>query len=228
MQIGILGTGVVGQTLASALADEGHEVVMGSRDPAVALANTEANRMTGRTLASWHEEHADVRIATFAETAAHGDVVMNATSGVGSLAALEAAGSDQLDGKILIDVANPLVFSQAGVSLSVANTDSLAEQIQRAYPNVRVVKALNTLTATLMVDPGALADGDHTLPIAGNDEAAKDRVTAWLKEWFGWRDVMDLGDLTAARGMEAYLLLWLPLRQAVDSGMLNIKVVRLA
>jgi 8-hydroxy-5-deazaflavin:NADPH oxidoreductase len=226
MRIGILGTGVVGQMLAGALASNGHEAVMGSRDPASALGATEANRMTGRTLAAWHEEHPAVRIATFAEAAGHGEVVLNATSGAGSLPALEAAGSDHLDAKTLIDVANPLVFSPDGVSLSVVNTDSLAEQIQRAHPEVHVVKALNTLTAPLMVDPGALAGGDHTLPIAGNDDGAKAQVTVWLQEWFGWRDVLDLGDLTAARGMEAYLLLWLPLRQALDSGRFNIKVVR--
>jgi predicted dinucleotide-binding enzyme len=106
------------------------------------------------------------------------------------------------------------------------NTDSLGEQIQRAHPGALVVKALNTVTAAVMIDPAMLAGGDHTLPICGNDEAAKQQVTAWLAEWFGWRDVLDLGDITAARGTEAYLLFWLRLTQATGSSIVNTKVLR--
>ena len=112
------------------------------------------------------------------------------------------------------------------MSLAVANTDSLAERIQRAVPRARVVKALNTVTASLMVDPGSLDGGDHTLPICGNDDEAKREVTRRLGDWFGWRDVLDLGDLSAARGMEAYLLQWLRIMQAIGTPILNTKVVR--
>jgi predicted dinucleotide-binding enzyme len=226
MNIAIFGTGGVGRTLAGALDHGGHDVVMGSRDPAKALANLEVNQQTGTTLVGWHEGYPGVRIAPFAEAAAHGVVILNATSGAGSLSALAAAGDENLDGKVVIDIANPLVWSEQGASLSVMNTDSLAEQAQRAHPGAKVVKALNTLTAALMVDPAALAGGDHTLPICGNDEGAKQQVTGWLRSWFGWSDVLDLGDLSAARGMEAYLLLWLRLYQATGTSMVNIKVVR--
>ena len=226
MRIGILGTGGVGRTLAGALAGKGHEVVMGSRDAASALASSDVNQQTGATLAGWHDEHDDVRIAAFSDAAAHGEAVLHATSGTGSLAALAAAGDANLGGKIVIDIANPLVWSEQGASLSVMNTDSLAEQAQRQHPDARVVKALNTVTAAIMVDPSMLAGGDHTLPICGNDEAAKQQVTAWLQEWFGWRDVLDVGDLTAARATEAYLLFWLRIYEATGSPIVNTRVVR--
>lgn len=226
MRIGVLGTGAVGRTLAGALDEQGHEVVMGSRDAAAALASADVNQQTGATLAGWHDEHAGVRIATFADAAAHGEVVLHATSGAGSLPALAAAGDASLAGKIVVDIANPLVWSEQEATLSVMNTDSLAEQAQRQHPSARVVKALNTVTAAIMVDPSMLADGDHTLPICGNDEAAKHQVTAWLQEWFGWRDVLDVGDLTAARATEAYLLFWLRIYQATGSPIVNTKVVR--
>jgi hypothetical protein len=225
MQIGILGTGGVGRTLAGALASGGHDVVLGSRDPDAALAREEPNQQTGTTLAGWHADHPQVGIAPFAGAAEHGEVVMNATSGSGALAAVDAAGAGP-DGKILIDVTNPLAWSERGVSLIVANTDSLAEQIQRAHPEVRVVKALNTVTAALMVDPGSLHGGDHSLPICGNDTAAKVQVTEWLRAWFGWTDVIDLGDLAGARSMEAYILLWLRLYEASGTTLFNTKVVR--
>jgi len=226
MRIGILGTGGVGRTLAGALEERDHGVVMGSRDPRSALANTDVNQQTGTTLSSWHEAHSAVRVATFAEAAAHGEALMLATSGAGSLAALSAAGDEHLDGKVLIDISNPLAWSDQGPSLTVMNTDSLAEQVQRQHPAARVVKALNTVTASLMVDPSMLAGGDHTLPICGNDDEAKQQVTGWLRAWFGWRDVLDLGDLSGARATEAYLLFWIRLYQATGSPIVNTKVMR--
>jgi predicted dinucleotide-binding enzyme len=226
MRIGILGTGGVGRTLAGALSERGHDVTMGSRDPAAALASTEVNQQTDTTLSGWHESHTAVRLATFAEAAAHGEVLMLATAGDGSLAAVAAAGDDLLDGTVLIDISNPLSWSDQGPSLTVMNTDSLAEQVQRQHPGARVVKALNTVTASLMVDPSMLAGGDHTLPICGNDDDAKQQVTQWLGEWFGWRDVLDLGDLSGARATEAYLLFWIRLYQATGSPIVNTKVIR--
>lgn len=226
MRIGILGTGGVARTLAGALAVNGHEVVMGSRDPAAALARDEVNQQTGTTLSGWHGDHPSATIGTFAEAATHGEVLLLATSGEGALHALEAGGADRLRDPIVIDITNPIVRTPEGVALDPAITDSLAEHIQRAYPNVRVVKALNTVTAALMIDPGSVAGGDHTLPISGDDEEAKEQVAAWLGEWFGWRDVLDLGDLTAARAQEAYLLFWLRLMQTTGTPMVTTKVLR--
>ena len=167
-----------------------------------------------------------VSSGAFADAAAFGDLVVNATAGAHSVEAVAATGSDVLAGKVLLDVANPLDFS-GGMppTLSVCNTDSLGEQLQRAAPGARVVKALNTMNADVMVEPG-LVQGKHTAFICGDDEAAKREVAALL-ESFGWppEDVMDLGDLTAARGMEMYLPLWLRLYGATGTGHLNVKVV---
>ena len=224
MRIAIIGTGGVARMLAGALDAKGHDVVLGSRDPAAALARDDVNRQTGTTLAGWSEEHPGVRIVPNAAAAGHGETVWNAASGA-SISALEAGGTD-LDGKIVIDIANPIVRSDAGVTLDPIGIDSLAERIQRALPNARVVKALNTVTARVMIDPGSLAGGDHTLPICGNDHAAKREVAGWLTDWFGWRDVYDLGALTAARAQETYLLFWLRLMQTNGNPMVSTKIVR--
>lgn len=226
MRIGILGTGGVARTLAGALAGSSHEVVMGSRDPAMALARDEVNQQTGTTLSGWHADHPSVVIGTFADAAAHGEALLLATSGEGALHALEAAAADRLRDPIVIDITNPIVRTPEGVALDPAITDSLAEHIQRAYPNIRVVKALNTVTAALMIDPGSVASGDHTLPICGDDEEAKEQVARWLDEWFGWHDVLDLGDLSAARAQEAYLLFWLRLMQTTGTPTVTTKVLR--
>jgi predicted dinucleotide-binding enzyme len=225
MRVGVLGTGGVGQTLAGKIASLGHDVMMGTRDVEAALARKEAG-WGAVPLAEWHEEHPDVKLGTFAEAAAHGELVFNATAGTASLDALEAAGGENLDGKVLIDVANPLDFS-GGMppTLSVCNTDSLAEQIQRAFPGAKVVKSLNTVNAGVMVDPSQVAGGDHHMFVAGNDEKARAEVTRILMDWFGWTNVLDLGDVTAARGMEMQLALWLRLSMTLQSSMATIKVV---
>jgi 8-hydroxy-5-deazaflavin:NADPH oxidoreductase len=227
MQIGILGTGVVGQTLAAALAEKGHTVTIGTRDPAETLARETAKPPARVTYRDWQRANPSVRLATFADAARSADVVINATSGVGAMSALEDAGADALGEKILIDASNPLDFSKGmPPTLSVCNTDSLGEQIQRAFPRVRLVKGLNTITAALMVNPGAVNGGDHTLFICGNDADAKATVKRWLGEWFGWRDILDLGDVTAARGTEMYLPIWLRMWGALGSPMFNVKIVR--
>jgi predicted dinucleotide-binding enzyme len=202
VRIGILGTGVVGQTLAAKLRELGHDVVIGSRT-----------------------EGEDKR--PFAEAAAHGELLINATGGGNSLAALEAAGAENLSGKVLIDVSNPLDFSKGmPPTLSVCNDDSVGEQIQRAYPDAKVVKALNTVTANLMVEP-SLVPGEHSLPIAGNDESAKAQVADLLVS-FGWpRDaIVDLGDIGGARANEMYLPLWLRLYQSHGTPLVNIHIVK--
>jgi 8-hydroxy-5-deazaflavin:NADPH oxidoreductase len=227
MYIGILGTGVVGQTLSAKLVELGHEIVVGTRDVGNTLANTQPNAHGQPSYGVWQREHPAVRLGLFADAARHGEVVINATNGAGSLAALRLAGEPNLKNKILIDVSNPLDGSQGMPPiLSICNTDSLGEQIQRAFPAARVVKTLNTVSAPVMINPGQVAGGDHTLFISGNEAAAKAQVAAWLKNWFGWRDVVDLGDITSARGAEMYLPLWLRLWSALGTGMLNVKIVR--
>ncbi len=227
MKIGVFGTGMVGQTISGKFAELGHDVLVGTRDVAKTQANIEPHPFGFPAFSVWQNEHASVNLGTFAEAAKHGEVVFNATNGTGSLNALKLAGESNLNGKILVDIANPLDFSQGNPpSLSVSNTDSLGEQIQRAYPNVKVVKTLNTVTAFLMVNPALVANGDHTLFMCGNDVDAKARVTGWLKSWFGWKDIIDLGDITNSRGMEMYLPLWLRLWGALGTGMFNVKVMK--
>jgi len=227
MQIGILGTGVVGQTLAATLAAKGHAVTIGTRDPAATLARETAKPPAKVAYRDWQRANPTVKLATFADAVRSADVVINATSGTGAMSALEDAGADALGDKIVLDASNPLDFSKGRPpTLSVANTDSLAEQLQRAFPRVRLVKTLNTVTAALMVNPAALSGGDHTMFVAGNDAEGKETVKRWLGEWFGWRDILDLGDVTAARGMEMYLPIWLRMWGPVGSPMFNVKVVR--
>jgi predicted dinucleotide-binding enzyme len=227
MQIGILGTGVVGQTLAAALAEKEHAVTIGTRDPAETMARETAKPPARVAYRDWQRSNPSVNLATFAVAVRSADVVINATSGIGAMSALEDAGADALGDKIVIDASNPLDFSKGTPpTLAVVNTDSLGEQLQRAFPRVRLVKALNTVTANLMVNPGAVNEGDHTLFVCGNDADAKASVKRWLGEWFGWRDILDLGDVTASRGMEMYLPIWLRMWGAVGSPMFNVKVVR--
>ena len=215
MKLGILGSGMVGSTLGKKFVEVGHEVKMGARD-----ANNEK-------AAAWVKSTGGkASQGTFADAAAFGEIVLNCTAGTGSLAAVQAAGAKNLTGKILIDVANPLDFSKGmPPSLTVCNTDSLGEQIQRALPEAKVVKALNTLSATVMVNPGAVP-GDHDLFICGDDAGAKGRVTELLRASFGWKSVLDVGDITAARGMEATLLLWVRLYGKFQTPNFNWKIAR--
>jgi predicted dinucleotide-binding enzyme len=225
MKIGILGSGVVCQTLGGKLASSGHAVVLGTRSPEE-LAQKRGHGQT--SLGDWLKQAgANARVGTFAEAAAHGETVINATGGMVSLEALKLAGEKNLEGKVLIDAANPLDFSKGmPPTLSVCNTDSLGEQIQRALPRVKVVKALNTITAGLMIDPSAVGGGEHHQLICGDDAEAKRRVTEWMRDWFGWRHVLDLGPIGAARGTEMYLPLWLRLWGALGTPLLNIRVVQ--
>src|SRR2546423_10578067 len=198
MRIGILGTGTVGQTIASKLVSLGHEVKLGSR-----TANNDK-------AAGWVKSAGrGASQGTFADAAAFGEVLFNCTHGMASLDVLRLAGAKNLDGKVLVDVSNPLDFSKGmPPTLSVSNTDSLAEQLQREFPNARVVKSLNTMSCHLMVEPSKVP-GDHVVFVAGNDAAAKSQVTDILKKWFGWKNVIDVGDISAARGLEMILPLWL-------------------
>jgi predicted dinucleotide-binding enzyme len=226
MRIGILGTGVVGRTLAGKLAEGDNDVVVGSRDPSALAGRTEPDRMGNESFAEWYSKHPAVRLATFAESAAHGQVVVNATAGAASLEALRSAGEDNLEGKVLLDISNPLDAAQGfPPPLFVSNTDSLAERIQRAFPRARVVKSLNTVTAAVMVDPSLVAGGDHAAFVSGDDDEAKEQVRSLLRDAFGWRHVIDLGDITSARGAEMYMALWLRLMGALETPMFNVSIV---
>ena len=225
MRISVLGTGMVGQAIAGRLAELGHEVLVGTRDPAATLARSEPDAMGNPPFKVWHEAHPDVTLGALAE-AGEAELIINATNGAGSIAALEAVGEQQLAGKVLIDIANPLDFS-AGMppSLLVCNTDSLGEQIQHRFRRARVVKALNIVNAFLMVDPGQLAGGDHSMFLCGDDADAKATATGLL-ESLGWTDIIDLGGITNARGSEMYVALWVRLWGALGTPTFSIKVVR--
>lgn len=217
MKHGVLGTGDVGRTVASALVGAGHEARMGSRSADNEAASEWA---AGAGEAGGH--------GTFSEVAAWGEMNWNCTSGEHALEALALAGGENLAGKVLVDLANPLDFSQGfPPSLSVCNDDSLAERIQEAFPDARVVKALNTVNVSVMFSPGVLPEPTD-LFLAGDDEAAKDEV-ATLLESFGWEAgrLRDLGDLTAARGLEAWLLLWVRLFMKHGTGEFNVRLVGL-
>ena len=226
MRFGILGTGVVGKTIAARLAGLGHEVMIGTRDPEETMSRTEPDRYGNPPFSAWHEEHPKVGLGTFAEAAAHGETVLNATAGAVSLEALEQAGGDNLSGKVLMDISNPLDFSRdMPPTLLVSNTDSLGEQIQRRFPKAKVVKTLHTMNAQLMVDPAQLGGGDHTVFVGGDDAEAKATVKDLLRS-FGWSDIVDLGDITTARGTEMMLPVWVRLFGALQKPLFNFKLVR--
>jgi hypothetical protein len=218
---------MVGRALAARLVELDHDVVVGTRDVDATLARTEPDGMGNPPYAEWQRDNPRVVLVPLADAAAHGELIVNATSGQGSQAALEGAGASNLAGKVIIDVANPLDFSQGmPPTLSVANTDSLAEQLQAAFPEARVVKALNTMNAYVMVDPTRVP-GRHNVFVAGEDAAAKETVKALLRS-FGWTDeaIVDLGGIRAARGLEMFVPLWLSLYVMLGTGDFNIGIVR--
>jgi len=222
MDIAMLGTGSVGRTLATKLVAAGHSVTMGAR----AAGGEAATAWVASLAGSGDPRAGTARQGTFADAAAFGEVIVNATSGAHALEALDRAGPAHLAGKIVIDVSNPLDFSRGfPPMLTVSNTDSMGEQIQRAFPDAHVVKTLNTVAAEVMVDPAGVPGG-HTLFLCGNDPGSKAVVLALLGD-LGWpsTDVLDLGDITACRGTEAYLLLWVRLFQATGTRLLNVRVV---
>ncbi|MGZ8736692.1 MAG: NADPH-dependent F420 reductase [Nocardioides sp.] len=226
MRIAVLGTGMVGQAVAARLDELGHDVTVGTRDPEATRGRTEPDQMGNPGVGAWVEQHTSIGLASFADAAQGAELVVNATNGSASLEVLTAAGADNLAGKVLVDIANPLDFSQGfPPTLAVKDTDSLGEQVQRAFPRARVVKTLNTMNADLMVHPKQLADADHTVFVSGNDESAKATVTELLTS-FGHTDVIDLGDITTARGTEMVLPVWLRLMNALGTPKFQLKVVR--
>lgn len=222
MRITVLGTGPVGRQLANDLAERGHSITIGTRDQAASRARDIGD---GISVGEWLDAHPEIALSALSGAAADAELIVNATQGAGSLDALRALGSGALDGRVVLDVANPLDFS-AGFppTLSVKDTDSLAETLQRALPAVRFVKGLSTLSAPLMLHPEALSE-PTTLFVAGDDADAKALVVGLLEEC-GWTDIIDLGPLSSARGMEMWLPLWLRIMGALGGPMFNLRIVR--
>ncbi len=215
-KIGVLGTGAVGQTIGRKLIQLGNQICMGSRQ-----ANNE------KAIAWQATVGPAASVGTFADAAAFGDLVFNCTSGSGTMAALGAAGADNLRDKILVDLSNPLDFTHGmPPALFTPHHDSLAEQIQRSLPNTRVIKTLNTMNCTVMVDPGRLEGGEHDVFVCGNDVAAKTTVTNLLRDGFGWKRVVDFGDITGARAVEAYVLFWVRAWSALGTAEFNLRLIR--
>ena len=214
MKIGILGTGMVGKAIGTKLVQLGHNVKMGSR--------TANNEKAGEWVKT---SGANASQGTFADAAAFGELLFNCTSGMASIDALKLAGAENMNGKVLIDISNPLDFSRGmPPTLTVCNSDSLGEQIQRAYSQVKVVKTLNTVNCNIMVKP-SLVPGSHDVFVSGNDAGAKAKATDILKNWFGWKTVIDLGDITTARGTEMMMAIWIRLMGTFQSPNFNYKIV---
>jgi predicted dinucleotide-binding enzyme len=223
MKIAVLGTGPVGQAVAGRLAELGHEVTIGTRDPEATRSRIHDSGTA--TYAAWQVEHPAVALETFADAAAGAELVVNAAGGNVSLDILERAGEGNLADKVLIDISNPLDHSQGfPPRLFVKDDDSLAEMIQRAHPQARVVKTLNTLNNQLMIHPETLSE-ETTVFVSGDDAGARATVTDLLRQ-LGHTDVIDLGDLSTARGAEMWLPFWIRIAMALGGSDFNIKVVR--
>lgn len=225
MRIAVLGTGMVGRTIAARLSELGHAVAVGTRNPSATLARAEVDQMGNQPFSAWSAAHTDVAVSSFPDAARGAELVVNATNGAAALEVLSMVGEENLDGKVLIDISNPLDFSHGmPPTLSVKDTDSLGEQVQRRFPAARVVKTLNTLNADLMVHPAHLPEPTSVF-VSGDDPDAKAVVTSLLHS-FGHTDVLDLGGIETARGAEMWLPLWLRLMGALGTAAFNIRVVR--
>lgn len=230
MKIGIIGTGTVGRAIASKLAELDYDVMMGTRNVSEKLASDASDMYGNPPLNEWIKSNNKVKLVTFAEAASFGEIIVNATNGSNSVKALIQSGAKNLAGKVLIDIANPLDFSNGmppSLISGLHNTNSLAEEIQKTFPDVKVVKTLNTMTAALMINPNMLGNGDHVNFICGNSTDAKAKVEKILNQ-FGWKteSIMDLGDITAARASESILLIWVRMLGVMKMPFFNIKVVK--
>jgi len=230
MKAGIIGTGTVGRTIAAKLAQLDHAVMMGTRNIAEKLAVTEKDNYGNPPFSEWLSKNNNVKLGTFADAASFGDIVFNATNGSSSVTALIMAGTRNLSGKVLVDISNPLDFSNGmppSLLPGLNNTNSLAEEIQNTFPDAKVVKTLNTMWCRLMIDPGLIGNGNHINFIAGDDSGAKEEVRKILKQ-FGWKEenIIDLGDITAARSTEAFVTLWIRVRNALNTGAFNFGLVK--
>ncbi len=225
MKLAILGTGMVGRTIAAKLVDLGHEVMMGTRNVESTLNSESKDAYGNASFKDWYEHNDQIELCTFKEAVENVDLIFNCTGGQVSIPVLESIGEEHLNDKVLVDVANPLDFSNGmPPSLSPVNTDSLGEQIQRQFPKLKVVKSLNTMNAHLMVSPTMLK-GDHNVFVCGNDKQAKMQTTEILKS-FGWQEdlIIDLGDITNARGTEMLLPIWLRLWNTLGTAEFNFHI----
>ncbi len=229
MKIGIIGSGVVAQTLGTKLVELGHDVVLGTRDPKKLDEKKNMAGSLNEWLASVNPStgsgRGQAKVASFKEAAIHGEILINATHGQAAVEALHLAGAGEAGSKVLIDTSNELDFGKGFPMALASEGRSVAGNIQAAFPKLKVVKCFNTLAAPLMVNPKMLHGGDHTIFLSGNDAAAKAQVTELLKS-FGWTDILDLGDISAARGQEMYMGMWVRLYGSLKNGMINIKVQR--
>ena len=226
MKIAVLGTGTVGRALAQKLAALGHEIFIGTRNVENTLAKTEADAFGNPPIGVWLKENPEFQLVPFKEAAEKGsDMIVFAMNGLHAMDCLGAVGEELLNGKVMIDISNPLDFSNGfPPSLFLSNTDSLGEKIQRAYPTLKVVKTLNTMSNPVMVNPGSVP-GEHNVFVSGNDESAKQLVKDLLQT-FGWKSaqIIDLGDISTARGTEMILPLWLRLYGKLQTPFFNFSV----
>lgn len=227
MKIAVLGTGVVGRTIGQKLNVLGHEVMIGTRDVARTMSNTDKDVFGNPPFSIWHQQNESIQVGDFTQASTFGELLFNCTMGMASIEALMLAGVGNLKGKVLVDVSNPLDFSKGmPPTLNPVNTDSLGESIQRTFPDLKVVKALNTVNCFVMVNP-SLVPGDHNVFICGNDQTAKETAIGIVKS-FGWKEesIIDMGDITNARGTEQLLPLWIRLFGKFQSPLFNFHVAR--
>jgi predicted dinucleotide-binding enzyme len=215
-KIGILGTGVVGSTIGIKLIELGYEVKMGSRIPKNEKALAWAKSLGEKA-----------SVGTFESAASFGSIIFNCTKGEAALDVLKSLSTASIENKVLIDISNPLDFSKGmppSLYPSLSNTNSLGEEIQKALPHTKIVKTLNIVSAGTMVNPGNI-QGEPSMFICGNDGAAKSETVKLLTQ-FGWKDIIDLGDITAARGIEMLLPVWIRTMQLMGNGNFAFKVLR--
>lgn len=227
MKISILGTGIVGQTIAEKLVSQCHEVFLGTRVAEKTKISTEVNQMTGRSFLDWYSNNQSINIVNFEALPNDSELFINATSGIASIEALNSVGKGKLKGKTILDIANPLDFSKGmPATLTVCNTDSLGEQLQREFEDSNIVKSLNTMNCFLMVNP-KIIEGNHNVFVSGNNSNAKEEIKELLKS-FGWNNesIIDLGDITTARGTEMLLPIWLRLWGALGTPEFNFGIVK--
>lgn len=225
MKIAVLGTGMVGRAHAEKLLSLGHDVAMGTRDKKKTIDENKPDATGNNPFAVWYKQHGKIKLMSYSEAVKQSDIVLEALNGLSVVNVLKSI-ENELANKILIDISNPLDFSKGFPPiLSVSNTDSLGEQIQRALPKAKVVKTLNTTNAYIQVDPNQLDNADHHVFVCGNDTEAKTKVMDLLRS-YGWKHIIDLGDITTARGTEMVLPLWVRLMSTLQHPNFNFKIVQ--
>ena len=230
MKISILGTGNVAQTLSEKFITLGYDVMLGTRNVANSMSRQSTDNYGSLPFAEWFSKNPKVQLGTFAESAAFGDIIVNALNGGATISAINSCQLSDFDHKIVIDIANPLDFSKGFPPLLIEglnNSNSLGEEIQKTLPLAKVVKTLNTMWSGIMVNPKMIHEGNHINYICGNDAEAKAKVISILNE-FGWQNdnILDLGDISNARGTESILLIWTRIYSVTQTGAFNMSIVK--